>query len=680
MTMFVENGPDKDGIIVITMSNDGGPNVIDKEFVRNFKLSLGVALYIIREQMKDPNSRALYPGIIITGVGNSGFIAGANLHEILKVETREGITEFCTEVCDVFKELADENIPTVAAIDGPCLGGGLELALWCQYRIAVDTKRVSIGLPEVNLGLIPALGGASLMSRLLPFPKALDVVCGGKRYSARDALAVGLIDRVAAPNRLREEAKQIIRTWKHSKPKRRVRRSALDSKFGRNVISMFAKKNIRKRTNGNYPAPERAVDVMRRGLKGESIEGGLRFEREAVADLLVGQGAFAKRLIHIFLDQEARKKTYPNRPDNLDPELCGTPKKVGIIGAGLMGLGIAQLAAYKGIEVAILDVNQEAVDSVPARVAKLTSPLVKRRKLSQQQAEALCARVSASTDVQMLEGCDFYVEAVIEDMDIKHKVLSQIQSVAPSDAVIATNTSSLSVEGFASAATHPDQVIGMHFFSPVHRMPLVEIIPHPGTSPEAIERAFRFAGTLGKVPILCNDSTGFIVNRILGAYLNEAAWCCVEGHTPDAIDRVMCEWGMPLGPCELMDEVGIFVSGEVAKSLQETWPENRHFDVPVLIEQMIERNCLGKRSKEQEGFYCYKSGKKKPSAQLREIAEPLRGWYSRTTNPLNANRFIEVMRLEAEKLLEERVAHSATDIDLALVLGTGYPPFREPLV
>ncbi len=680
MTKFVVNAPNKDGIVVIAMHNDGSPNVIDKEFVRNFKLALDGVLYTLREQMKDSATRPPHPGIIITGdgPGNSGFIAGANLHEIINVDTREGITEFCTEACDVFKELADEGIPTVAAIDGPCLGGGLELSLWCQYRIAADIKRVSIGLPEVNLGLIPALGGASLVSRLLPFPKALDVVCGAKRYTAREALTAGLIDRIATPERLLEEAILIIQTWHHSQPRRQVRRSALDSKLGRKVISVFAKKNIRKRTNGNYPAPETAVDVMREGLVVD-IEGALALERKAVADLLVGEDAISKRLIHIFLDQESRKKTYPNRPDNLDPEVCGTPKKLGVVGAGLMGLGIAQLAAHKGVEVVILDVSQEAVDSVPARVAKLVAPLVKRRKLTQEQADVICGRVTASTDVKVLEGCDFYLEAVIENMEIKHKVLEQIQSVASSDAIIATNTSSLSIAKIASAV-NPANVVGMHFFSPVHRMPLLEVVPHPGTSPEAIERAFRFAVMLGKVPILCSDTAGFIVNRILGTYLNEAAWCCIEGYTPAAIDKLMRDWGMPLGPCELMDEVGIFVAGEVAKKLSEAWPKNPAFNVSSLIDNMIKRDCLGKRSEKQEGFYSYTSGKKKPSREFAEIVRPLKDWHSRTTTPLNSERFVKVMRAEAAKLLKERAAHSATDVDLALVLGIGFPPFRKPLI
>lgn len=659
-------------IAFIEFSNGSRPNIIDSTFLSDLQQALD----------EFENSTEEFYALILKGTETSGFVAGADIKSIAKVTTREEALAICTQGQETFRRLNNfKGIPTVAIIEGPCLGGGMELALACNYRIAVNSPKTTLGLPEVNLGIIPGFGGTVRLSRLVGLESALTIICSGKRYDVKKAAKLRLVDEVVLSERLAfDSVVALINDWvnvRQTYTNRKVPFNPKESRVGRYFLYKLAMKGIKKKSRG-YPAPVKAAEVIYQGLKTTEAQA-YQLEREAVAELLIGE--VSKNLINLFFLQEKHKKTYPNRPKNLPKG--DLPTEVAILGAGLMGGGLAQLSAYKGFQTHLKDIKQEQLDLAVSTAKKLTTPLVARGKLSEEKATELLGRINPTLEYDNLATADFVVEAVVENFNIKKNVLADLENTVSDTCIIATNTSSLSVNALAAECRHPERFIGMHFFSPVHKMPLVEIIPGEKTSEETIERTFQLAVKLGKIPVFCTDQTCFIVNRVLGAYLNKASHLLIAGYTPDQIDKAMRNYGMPLGPCELMDEVGIMVSGEVSNRLQETWPE--HFKVYPLIEMMVEKNLLGKKAT-NEGFYRYYKGimgkkKREVSKETMKLVQQLRENFVGTSNERSIEEILSsTMQEEAQRMLDDGTVDSPDAINLAMILGTGFPPFRGGLI
>ncbi|MGE0430764.1 MAG: 3-hydroxyacyl-CoA dehydrogenase NAD-binding domain-containing protein [Planctomycetota bacterium] len=686
---------DGQGIAILRFDNDlERPNLLDE-----------AAIAALEQHLDRLIGDATLKGVIVTGGEKSGFLAGVDIHAIAgAVGNKERILELCDFAQRVFDRLRVIPVPTIAAINGTCLGGGMELALCCKYRVMADDRNVRIGLPEVNIGIIPGFSGSQRLPRLVGLARAIEVAASGRRLMPRQAHKLGVVDEVVPPALLMDVARYTIARWDTPAMKaylrdrllpKGLRAKVMESFPGRVLVSALARRSIMKATGGNYPAPLRLVRVMHNGLIG-SLQAGLKLEREAIADLLGSEPPLspARHLLDIFRLRESHRRDYPGR---LERVAAGSrkytlPAQAGVVGAGFMGGAIAQLLATNHVDVRMKDVAPASIGTAMRTLHDLTRPLVKKRRLMKHEAMALTDRVMPSLDYSGFERCGIVLEAVVERLDVKRTVMRELEQVVGKTTIIATNTSSLPIAQIADGLEHPGRVIGLHFFSPVHQMPLVEIIAGPKTSPETIEQAFRFATKLDKVPVICKDSPGFLVNRVLGAYLNEAGWCLYDGAAPGWLDAALREFGMPVGPCELIDEVGLKVAGEVANVLREAWPE--YFPNAGVVDAMIGKGHLGKRAT-SSGLYRY--GKswlrgrrvKRPSADLRAVLKDLRARVGEPGGPPAprpvgraevVERCLTAMIVEAWRALKDGVVRTPDDVDTAMVFGTGFPPFRGGLM
>ncbi len=676
---------DERGIATFTFDRDDGkPNMLTEAVVVELER-------LIREAADADDLR----GILITATPETGFIAGADVNAIAEMFSREKVLEVCEIAQRTFGQLRNFPVPVVAAINGVCLGGGLELALACKYRLVADDRSIQLGLPETQLGIIPGFGGSVRLPRLIGFQRAIELVTSARRLMPQQALKMGVVDEVVPPELLISRARQVIEDWQSPRIRthltkrvqpRNWRERLLESPPGRAVVRQIAKRAVHKETEGHYPAPLRAIDVMYATL-GQLDESAYVTEREAVADLLTTDPPHspARHLLAIYQMRERHRRAYPGRTDAQTEagKQATLPQHVGIIGAGLMGGGLAQLFAYHKARVRLKDVHPEALSIAMRTADELTRPLVKRRKLTQPEGMALMDRLSPTLDYTGFKHCDFAVEAVVERMEVKQQVFAELEAVVPEDCILATNTSSLSITQIAEATQKPERVVGLHFFSPVHKMPLVEIIPGERTSEEALERTFQVATKLGKIPILCKDSPAFLVNRVLGAYLNEAAWLVREGMSPTQVDSIMRRFGMPVGPCQLIDEVGLPVAGEVVVILRERWPEN--FPAGTVLQRMLDRGLHGKRS-DKGGFYTKRKiagvwPRRTVNPAFRELVKGLRqevlpkGHHAPSAEQAQT-RMVYAMINEAARALADEVVASPSDVDAGMIFGTGFPAFR----
>ncbi len=606
------------------------------------------------------------------------FIAGADIDEIRSVRTPDEAMEKVDRAHQILSRLEALPQVTVAVIDGLCLGGGTELALACDYRVAADDPRTSIGLPEVNLGIIPGFGGTQRLPRLIGVRQALTMILTGKPVDARKAYKLGLVDRIAPAPIVNDAAialghDVVDGTWKP-----RPRRKTLGGRFlentwiGRKIIRHSAERDVSKRTGGHYPAPYRALDAVLKGY-GRSLHAGLRLERELVSKLVAGP--VSKNLIATFQSSERLRRGTGSstRTDRKQRATCSpAPRRVGIIGAGVMGGGIAALLVRKGFHVRMRDIKPESVTTAYREASKSFDILVGKRRMTRSEAANALAAISASTDPEPtgLAHAELVIEAVVEVMATKKAVLRQVEPRMSEDAVFATNTSSLSIDELAKAAQRPERVAGLHFFNPVHRMPLVEVVAGAKTSEATLEKLEEFSRGIGKYPLRVKNGPGFLVNRLLMPYLNEAAYLFEEGYRMEEIDRVAVDFGLPMGPFALLDEVGFDVAAKVAAYLHKKLGD-RAAPAP-LLERLTGEGLLGKKG--GEGFYVYRGGKRRgPSPRTRNFggrgslhAAPER-WIQRLLLP---------MVNEAAWCLEEEIVSEAWEVDIGMVMGTGFPPFR----
>lgn len=638
-------------------------NIFNVETVACFRNVLGS---IARE--------VVLKAVVIVSGKEGVFIAGADIRLIETIDTPEKAVELSREGHKFLKQIAEFKVPVIVAIHGACAGGGCELALACHYRIASDSPKTQIGLPEVQLGIIPGWGGCVRMPRLIGVRMALDYILKGSLLPGIVAKKRGLVDEVVPAAILKDQARKVaLRLAKQGKPRRP---SFLENAWPfRSIICSQARKMTQARTRGNYPSPPRAIDVIEQGL-GMSVDAACELEAQKFSE--VGVTPESKNLIRVFfLREDNRKLTvdawFPK--EQAAPAKPARIQRVGVIGAGVMGSGIAQWISSRGFEVRLRDVKPEFVAKGMQNIAQLYQDGVKRHKLTAIEASHAMARVTATTDWTGFETCDLIIEAVVEDIRIKRPVFEQLSKLLRPDAILATNTSAIPIDEIASCATNPERVIGIHFFNPVSRMPLIEMILGPRTGKATAGAAVAFAKSLGKQIVVCKDSPGFLVNRLLLPYLNTAGHVLMEGTDVRTIDDALLDFGMPMGPLRLIDEVGVDVSYHVALELAHYFGDR--MKVADVLVKMNEAGLKGKKG--GKGFYVYEGGKETVNPEIGKFLAV-------STSPRQlsrkeiTDRLVGVMIDEAKACLKEGVVRSPDEVDFGMIMGTGFPPFRGGLM
>jgi 3-hydroxyacyl-CoA dehydrogenase/enoyl-CoA hydratase/3-hydroxybutyryl-CoA epimerase len=593
------------------------------------------------------------------------FIAGADVTEFTTVSGAEAAKAYVQLGQEVFGKLARLPQVTVAAIDGACLGGGCELAISCDWRVITDSPRSQIGLPEVKLGIFPAWGGTSKLPRLIGLPAALDIILNGKALDGRRAKQVGLVDEVVEPGILLDIARQFAARGKRKRGGR-TRFYIEGNPLARNFIFGKARKAVLSQTHGNYPAPLKAIEVMAYAMSA-GVERGMQREVEEAAALVNNE--VAQNLVRLFfLMEESKKDPVSAKPRDI--------AYVGVLGAGIMGGGIAQIVADKtDAEVRMRDIAMKAIGGGLQAAARIWKKKVDRRRMTRGEMQRKLARITGTTDWSGFPRADVVIEAVVESLQIKRQVLAEFEAIEKPGAIFATNTSTIPITRIAAEAQHPENVVGMHFFNPVDRMPLVEIIRGQKTSDVAMVTTAALARRLGKTVVYCNDGPGFVVNRILGPYMNESGFLLEEGSSIESLDKAMIDFGMPMGPMALLDEVGIDVAAKVAGILTEAF--GARMEKSTVVEKLYADGRHGKKN--GKGLYLYAGGKRQgPDPKVYKvlgISKP---------HPAEPKAVVERMVLaminEASLILHEKIVATAGELDLAMIMGTGFPPFRGGLL
>ncbi|MFP3940444.1 MAG: 3-hydroxyacyl-CoA dehydrogenase NAD-binding domain-containing protein [Thermoanaerobaculia bacterium] len=600
----------------------------------------------------------------------AGFIAGADVNMIAQVtdplEAEAGV-RFGQRVFAAWEELP---FPTVAAIRGACMGGGTELALASTYRVASDWDKTRIGLPEIKLGILPAWGGCTRLPRLIGIEAALDIILAGRAVRPKKALRTGLVDALLPDAAFLDLVRDFALERKGRKRKRTgpsldVKTVLLEKNpLGRKVLFDQAEKRTRAKTGGHYPAPLRALEVIRIGIE-EGRQAGFNAEARAAAGLATGRTA--KSLIHVFQLMEGAKKASP-----AGAEEAREVRELAVLGAGVMGGGIGQLAAAQGMPVRMKDIRSDALASGMEHAAGVFRKQVKRRRLTDEEMHRRMALIRSSLDYSGFRRADAVIEAVVEKLPVKQEVFAEVAGHVRDDTVLATNTSALPIDQIAAKTPHPERVLGMHFFNPVDKMPLVEVVVGERSAPWAVATIFELARRLGKTPVVVKDSPGFLVNRLLTFSLGEALWLLDEGHKIEDVDRAMKDWGMPMGPIALTDEVGVEIAVEVAHTLNDAYGDR--LPLPPWIDRPVEDGRLG--TKTRKGFYRYKKGERtEPDPAAYELLE-LKPRIEEPDPARLVDRMVLRMVDEAARCLDEEVVGSPEELDLAMILGTGFPPFR----
>lgn len=607
------------------------------------------------------------------------FIAGADIEEIKAMKKAEDYRVAVGKAHEIFNFIEDMKFPVIAAINGACMGGGCELALACDYRIATDEPSTKIGLPEVKLGIIPGFGGCVRLPRTIGYQAALDIIVQGKAVDSRKAEKLGLVDRVVPQAILEEKALEMARdvATKGKRVKRFQPKGAMGTVMelapARSFVIGKWKEGTRKQTGGHYPAPLKAIEVIEKTYGMSHREKALAIELDGFCEVAVTD--VSKNLINVFYLMESVKKKTGVHGDVKPRKVEG----LAVLGAGTMGGGIAYVAADKGIEVRLKDINNQAIGIGLKHARDLWDKLVKRKKITSYDFARKMAKVSGGLDYAGFGQLDVVVEAIVEDMGIKKKVLAETETKVKKGAVLATNTSSLSVNEMAKALSRPEDFVGMHFFNPVHKMPLVEVIRGEKSSDEAVATIFELSKKMGKLPVVVKDGPGFLVNRILVPYLIEAAWLLEDGMSVETVDRrYKKEFGMPMGPFTLMDEIGIDVCIKVSKIFHESL--GARIMIPPVMKKLSETGRLGKKNK--KGFYLYDDKGKQLEMDTSVYAEL---GLSSPSDKLSAEETIRrgifpMINEAALALIEERIVETPDEVDLGMITGTGFPPFRGGLL
>src|SRR6184192_2226423 len=644
-----------DQICVLTFDRpESGANIFDD-----------ATLDELNEHLDFIENDAALRGLIIASAKKSIFIAGADLKTLLQQAQSGEMREFIAKGQRIFDRLADLKIPTVVAIHGACAGGGYEVTLACDYRIASDDAATRIGLPETTLGLVPAWGGCTRLPRLIGVEKAAEVIGKGKLYSAQEARKLGLVDGVAPREKLLELARKKLHDGKR--------------KLEGRAPASPASQELRSPKQRGNAAPEQAWEIINKTLS-ISPDQSLQMELDAIVDL--GKSESTQNLIRNFFLAEKYKKGTSKAP--LEKVVHAA-----VIGAGVMGSGIAQWLSSRGVTVILRDIAREQVDRGLANIEKTYGDAVKRGLMTEEKAKAGRARIVASTAPMELRDVQFIIEAASEKFEVKKEIFRELGMQAGPKTIVATNTSALPVGRLADTTVSPEHVIGLHFFNPVSRMKLVEVVVAKQTSDETRDRSLGFVRQIGKLPVIVRDSPGFLVNRVLFPYLLDAAELFEAGLDTERIDNALVKWGMPMGPLRLIDEIGIDICIDIGNTLEKAYGQRDH--VSAVLLWLRDGQMLGRKT--HTGFYKYEG---KTQSANESLAQWRRGLHGEPEGAEGANippgldhdprlrlseedlarRLVLLMVNEAARCVEEKVVDSPEDADYGMMLGTGFAPFR----
>ncbi len=656
-----------DGVAIVRMDDPTAPmNTLKSDF----KTELDAVLGALRV---DDSVRA----IVLAGKKDS-FIAGADITMLDAVKTAEEGERVSRSGQQSMDAIAAFPKPIIAAIHGVALGGGLETALACHGRVASDDKSTKLGLPESQLGLLPGAGGTQRLPRLIGAQAALDMMLTGKPASARKALKLGLVDEVVPESIVIDVAAEHALRRLSATPAQDGLMDQLRSKdalaelaltknpIGRMFFFDQARKQLHKQTRGNYPAQDLIIDCVRVGLE-QGFEAGLRAEAKAFGELLVSPEA--ANLISLFFATTALKKDLGVDDRRVKPRPI---HKVGVLGAGLMGAGIAYVTtAVAKTPVRLKDKDSDAVLAGLRYVRDIIDGRVKRKALTGREAEHLMLQTSGTASYEGFKDAELVIEAVFEDLELKKLVLQEVEAVGPKDLIFASNTSSIPISRIAEASRHPETVIGMHYFSPVHKMPLLEVIVTEQTADWVTASCVKLGQRQGKHVIVVRDGVGFYTSRVLAPMMNEAAHLVAEGVPIEKIDATMLAWGFPVGPIKLTDEVGIDVGAKVGKIMSSAFGER--MDAPDGLERLIEDERFGRKS--GSGFYLYGQKKKGVDPSVYEVLGVEPSNQSVTAEQIAWRCALQFVN-EACRCFGEGILRSARDGDVGAVFGLGFPPFR----
>ena len=634
----------------------------------------------IEEVFAEVKANGKIKGLVITSGKDSSFVAGADVKVLDACESEADVRQIAQTGQNLFDQIEGLKMPVIAAIHGPALGGGLELAMACHGRVVSDSDKTVLGLPEVQLGLLPGSGGTQRLPKLVGLQKALDMMLTGKQLRAKQAVKAGLADDMVPHSVLLKTAVNMaLKSKPNRKPvKRGVMSSLLENNpFGRKILFDQAGKQVMRQTKGNYPAPLRIIECIRTGVE-MGYRKGLDIESQRFSELCMTPESKALRSI-FFATTEMKKET---GVAGVEPDVVN---KAGVLGGGLMGGGIAFVTSSKaGVPARIKDIAHEGIRNAFKYSYDILNKKVKRRFMTKAQMQKQMSLLSAGTDFVGFKDCDIVVEAVFEDLKLKQQMVADIETHCKPTTVFASNTSSLPIRHIAENAERPENVIGLHYFSPVDKMPLVEVIATEKTSDTTISTTVEFARRQGKTPIVVKDEAGFFVNRILGLYMNEAANVVMEGEPVEKIDKALTQFGFPVGPMTLLDEVGIDVGSKVAAILYDAFGER--FALPDAMGKLTADDRKGKKNK--KGFYLYGKAAqtslldkvmfKKKGKQVDESVYKVLGITpSGHMAPEDiAERCVIQLLNEAARCLDEGIIRSARDGDIGMIFGTGYPPFQ----
>ncbi len=652
----------EDGVAILTLDQPG-------ESVNKLTFASRDELLELLDQIE--NDRDVHGVVLISGKTDT-FIAGADIDQFLEVRTASDAQRLSREAHRMLDRVERYRAPIVTAIHGACLGGGLELALACHHRIVTDHPKTILALPEVQLGLIPGAGGTQRLPRLVGLRGALDMILTGKNVRSRKALAIGLADEMVHPAILRDVAVKRARELGARGPqKRSARRDPAtlvleQNRIGRSVVFRQAREQTVKKTRGHYPAPLAALEAVQASF-GEREEG---FETEArlFGELAVTE--VSRQLIFLFYASSALKKDTGVADPAVRPREV---KRMAVLGTGFMGSGIAAIAAMQGVVVRFKDAAHDRVGAGLRAVRDVLKEQLDRKRISRREFEDQMSLVRGTVEYTGFGNVDLVVEAVFEELAVKHTVLREVEAVISARAIFASNTSTIPIGEIAQASARPRNVIGMHFFSPVHRMPLLEVIVTPETDAEVTATVVAYGKRLGKTVIVVNDGPGFYANRILTPYINEAGRLLDEGVAIDAVDRALVDFGFPVGPITLVDEVGIDVAGKAGQVMAKAFGDRMSPSESLRL--VVQSGRTGRKGK--KGFYRYDEAGKKQGVD-ESVYELLPTGSRRSEVPSLdiRDRAVLAMVNEALRCLEEGIVRSPRDGDIGAVFGIGFPPFR----
>jgi 3-hydroxyacyl-CoA dehydrogenase / enoyl-CoA hydratase / 3-hydroxybutyryl-CoA epimerase len=654
-----------DGIAVVTLDLAGEPvnkvtMALRGEFSEMFGLLEG-----------DPGIR----GVVLASGKADSWIAGADIDEFLTLSSAAEAEALSRSGQALLERLAAMKLPVVAAIHGACLGGGLETALACRYRIVTDDPKTVLGLPEVQLGLLPGAGGTQRLPRLVGLQRALDLILTGRTVRARKAWQMGLADEIVHPAILHEvavdRAKKLADKTLGARrsPKNRGAGNALleNNPIGRSIVFRKAREGVMEKTHGNFPAPLAALGAVQAGYE-RGRDAGYREEARAFGELAMSEES--KQLVFLYFATAALKKDAGVDPPAPAPASVET---LGVLGAGFMGAGIAAIAVQQGTPVRLKDTDTARVGKGIAAVSAVLRERLTKKQITRVQYEDQLLLAGGTTDYAGFHRATLVIEAVFEDLGLKQRVLGEVEPLLAPDAIYASNTSTIPIASIAAAARRPERVLGMHFFSPVHRMPLLEVIATRETDRDAVVTAAAYGKQLGKTVIVVNDSPGFYTTRVLATYLNEAGRLLDEGASIDAVDRALVAFGFPVGPITLIDEVGIDVGGKVGQVMAESF--GTRMAPAESLRRVVESGRTGRKGR--SGFYRYDQAGSKGEVDPTIYELMPHGPARREVAASEIQqRCVLAMVNEAAHCLEEGVLRAPRDGDIGAVFGIGFPPFR----